>query len=190
MNILFKMGLPLFYLFLKTVRSTAVLVRFIPYQWKNKLISSSTLQIIGMHSFIPFIVTVLIRPNVYFSYHTFIRSSHSCSLIISVIVWESQFEISAGLIYSIAEWHTFIVSLLSCCCSLKKIKKMFLCLQFVHAAFMCIPIPPHHWTIFTDLSASAAFESQHSHQLPPPLPVCQNCCWLMFCLLIDYSFQL
>lgn len=94
-----------------------------------------------------------------------IDSSHARSWIPAVIVWGHQLRyklfLLAGLIYPIAERHTFVLSLLSCCCPFLNMSPLFMLLLYA----------PTHLPVFWPSPVSSCHlphQSQQNHQPPPP----------------------
>ena len=132
-----------------------------------------------------------LRHLVYFSYHPFIHPSHACSLIIflpslSRAINYHQLFTSAGPIYPMAQRHTYIVSLSSCCC-LFRYGYLSAFSSFM-LLFCMAPLPPHYRPLFADSTASfhQPHLSQQNRQPPPPLPVSElhwvsfSCCCCPF----------
>lgn len=101
---------------------------FIPYVWLSHLVSSLQRAPSGP----PAINTIgarakvqtgrrffrMARPEVYFTQHPVIHSSHTFSLVMSCRPCPGpSVRTSAGLIYPMVQRHTYIVNLSSCCCS-------------------------------------------------------------------------
>lgn len=101
---------------------------FIPYVWLSHLVSSLQRAPGGP----PAINTIearakvqsgrrffrMPRPEVYFTHHPVIHSSHTFSLVMSRCPCQGpSVRTSAGLIYPMVQRHTYIVNLSSCCCT-------------------------------------------------------------------------